>query len=71
MKGFTEVTEEQAREFVRNYPRKLEWDCTGICEPPLGSYNDFTYGFWPDSMVIKVIMDEPKEYYIRNDLIKE
>lgn len=55
---FIEVTREEYLAFIREYPRKLEFDCIGICEPPLGSYNDFSDGkVWPESMVAKEYRD--------------
>ena len=53
------VSKEEFDKFVKSYPNKLEWDVTGICEPPYGSYNDFSEGkIWPDSVVASVIMNE-------------
>lgn len=51
---FKEVTREEYLVFVKNYPTKLHFDCTGICDPPLGSYNDFSHGkVFPESIVAK------------------
>ena len=51
---YKKVTREDYLAFVSNYPNELEFDCTGICEPPMGSYNDFTGGLvWPESIVAK------------------
>jgi len=58
MRKFNEVTRNEYLAHIRAWPNKLEFDCTGICEPPLGSYNDFTDGkVWPDSIVAKEIRD--------------
>jgi hypothetical protein len=58
MNNFIEVTRDEYLEFIRNYPNKLEFDCIGMCEPPLGSYNDFSDGkVWPESMVAKEVRD--------------
>lgn len=46
-----EVTIAQMRAFVAAYPRELEVDVSHICEPPLKTYNDFTMGNWPESVV--------------------
>ena len=36
-----DVTKEEFYKFVKNYPRKLEYNCCGIPELPAISYNDF------------------------------
>ena len=66
---FDKVTKKEFKDFVSNYPNKLDWDVTTICEPPMGNYNDFTKGkVWPESMVAIVrLMDGypyPNEYFI-------
>lgn len=57
--------------FVKNWPNKLEWDCLCTCEPPLGSYNDFTTGkVWPESIVAKIRLHnniQQREYYILSE----
>lgn len=63
MKKFKEVKKEEFDNFVKNYPRPLDWNVTGICEPPLGSYNDLSLGKWPDTMVAKVKIMDGSEYY--------
>ena len=75
--SFIKVSEEEFDAFIKGHPRKLSYDVTGICEPPLGSYNDFRTGkVWPDSVVAKVVLNEamsghpaykgePNDYYIR------
>lgn len=63
MVGFKVVSKEEFQNFVKNYPNVLDWNVTGICEPPLGSHNDFTLGNWPESMVTKVILMDGSEYY--------
>lgn len=58
MAQFKEVSRDEYLAFIRTWPNKLEFDCTGICEPPLGSYNDFSGGkVWPESMVAKEVRD--------------
>lgn len=55
---FREVTRSEYLEFISRYPNKLEFDCTGICEPPLGTHNDFSDGkVWPESVVAKELRD--------------
>lgn len=74
MSEFVKVTREEFYEFVQSYPVVLQWDVTGVCEPPLGSYNDFNLGEWPESIVAKVKMYDgsdyhkgrTKEYFIKN-----
>ena len=83
---FKRVTMEEYISFIKAYPNKLEFDCTGICDPPLETYNDFNLApSWPDSVVAKCnrefrgpnheINDEIPgkfwEYYIRTDINKE
>jgi len=38
-------------EFIPKYPRELTFDSCGISEPPTISYNDFSFGVWPHSIV--------------------
>ena len=55
---YKQVSRDEFFSFVKSWPRSLEWDVAGMCEPPLGSYNDFSDGkVWPESMVAKIIMD--------------
>ena len=56
------VNKEEFYAFIKAYPNQLDFDTTGICDPPLSSYNDFTKGMQPDSMVAKVY---------RNDMLPE
>lgn len=77
--NFKKVTKEQFDLFVQIYPEKLDYHVTHICEPPLGSYNDFSVGKkWPDSMVAKIVLNEsmkghpayhgePNDYFIINN----
>jgi len=55
---FKEVTRDEYLLFIRNWPNKLVFDFAGMCEPPMGSHNDFTDGkVWPESMVAKEMRD--------------
>lgn len=45
------VTREEYQEFIENYPRELVKHVCAIVEPPLITFNDFTLGDWPDSVV--------------------
>lgn len=53
MQEFKQVSEKEFLEFIKNYPNELVMDVTGICEPPMISYNDFKLGDWPESMVAR------------------
>lgn len=54
--------------FIAAYPRPLDINVSGISEPPTKSYNDFTLGNWPESVVASVSLFEiypkgdPKSY---------
>jgi hypothetical protein len=37
--------------FIKAYPRPLVCHVVTICEPPQVTYNDFTLGDWPESVV--------------------
>lgn len=52
-------------EYINNYPYHLTRNITGICEPPLITYNDFSLGNWPDSIVASYYdySDNPNHYY--------
>ena len=46
------VSKEEFEAFLAAYPRPLERDVFGACEPPAVSYNDFERApMWPDSIV--------------------
>jgi len=64
MENFIQVPKEDFQKFIKEYPNKLDYDVTGICDPPLGSYNDFTNGeVWPESMVAKIMLYDGSDYY--------
>ena len=53
-----QVTKAKLDTFVSAYPSALRIDVTGICEPPIKSYNDFSDGkVWPESVVAKVVLN--------------
>jgi hypothetical protein len=54
---FKQVSKEEFQEFLAKYPRKLEHDCSGIPEPPVDTYNDFSLGVWPESIVARISRD--------------
>ncbi len=60
------VTKKEFEDFIKNYPRKLTYDYTGISEPPAVSYNDFELANrWPYSVVANTwkYSDNPNDYY--------
>ena len=62
------VNEETLINFLKNYPRKLNRDVTGICDPPALSYNDFKLADrWPSSIVAIGYLwsDDPKDYFYK------
>ena len=64
------VTKEEFYKFVKNYPRKLTYDCTGISDPPAISYNDFELANrWPYSVMANTwaYSDNPDDYYYDPD----
>lgn len=44
---------EEFYDFIERYPTPLEVDFCQIAEPPVKSWNDFTLGDWPVSVVAK------------------
>jgi len=58
-----DVNKDDFNTFVAAYPRPLHKNVSGISEPPTLTYNDFTRGNWPDSVVAQVMLFEeyPKE----------
>ena len=61
---YKEVSKEEFDKFIQEYPNKLERDVTGICEPPLATYNDFTIASkWPESVVAKVDLYDGSKYH--------
>lgn len=64
---FKQVSVDEFRQFIRDYPHKLIVDICGISEPPLVSYNDFTAGLvWPESIVAKYHDGVPIKYWINS-----
>jgi len=61
----TEVTKEEFKHFINNYPNKLIKDTYMICEPPVLTWNDFTKGDWPISVVASKVLYS--EYYVHED----
>jgi hypothetical protein len=70
MNDWKKVEKDELDVFIKNYPNQLVKDVTGICDPPMLSYNDFSDGkVWPESIVAKVILNtfygESDNYYIK------
>lgn len=67
------VDKKTFEKYIKQYPRKLERDVCGICEPPIVSYNDFSLGKWPDSIVAKTYLydDNPDGYYYEPESKRE
>jgi hypothetical protein len=53
------VTREAFEQFIVSYPRPLERDVAKMCEPPVVTYNDFSLGQWPASIVARHTFEEP------------
>jgi len=52
-----ECSEAEHKAFVNAYPRRLEVDVYRVPEPPVVTWNDFTLGNWPDSVVCGKVME--------------
>ena len=64
------VSKSEFVEFLKNYPRKLDRDVCGICDPPSITYNDFVLANrWPYSVVASTFAydDNPDGYYYEPD----
>ena len=66
-KQYKDVTKQEFDEFIALYPRHLERDVCGICEPPAVSYNDWEIGWWSRSIVASTMLysDNPKDWYYK------
>ena len=64
-KQFKDVTKQEFDEFIASYPRYLERDVCGICEPPAVTYNDWEIGWWSRSVVANTLLydDNPNSFY--------
>ena len=49
--NYDKVTEKEFEDFLIEYPNRLVKNVAGMFDPPLFTYNDFTLGNWPDSVV--------------------
>ena len=64
------VSKSEFVECVKNYPRKLERDVCGICDPPSITYNDFELANrWPYSVVASTFAydDNPDGYFYETE----
>lgn len=65
-----QVSKAEFIEFLKNYPKKLDRDVYGICDPPSITYNDFVLANrWPYSVVASTFAydDNPDGYYYEPD----
>lgn len=55
--------------FIISYPNKLEKDVCGISDPPCVTFNDFTLGEFPQSIVAKTFLwsDNPNDRYYEKE----
>lgn len=53
------VTKEEFEQFILSYPRPLDRDVARMAEPPVVTYNDFSLGMWPQSVVARHTFEEP------------
>lgn len=51
MPDLKECTADELEAFISSYPRELTRDVYAVVEPPLVTFNDFTLGKWPESVV--------------------
>jgi hypothetical protein len=56
------VTKEEFEQFIATYPRSLDRDVAMMCEPPVVTYNDFSLGDWPESIVARHTFEAPDSY---------
>ena len=60
------VTKQEFIDFINSYPRKLERDVFGACDPPSVTYNDFELANrWPYSIIASTMLysDKPEDYW--------
>lgn len=68
---FIPCTDKERKEWLAAYPRKLHGDIDVTCDPPRRTWNDFTLGKWPHSVVAICYLssswygeDYPDDHYI-------
>ena len=59
------VSKDEFDNFIRSYQNELVFDLYAVCEPALITYNDFTLGKYPDSIVAYtwIYGDNPEDRY--------
>jgi len=60
------VNKKEFEEFIKNYPRKLLYNCHRVCTPPAISYNDVELANrYPHSRIANTwaYSDDPDHYY--------
>lgn len=61
---FEQVSKEYFESFITSHPNQLTISISGIPEPPVRFYDDFTTGKrWPESTVAKVKLYDGSEYH--------
>jgi hypothetical protein len=65
------VTKEQFEQFIQSYPRPLNRNVALMCEPPVVTYNDFSLGMWPASVVARHTFESPRSMVPSEWAIKE
>jgi hypothetical protein len=75
MKKFKQASKAEFEEFIESYPNKLESHTSHIITPPIVSFNDFSLGKFPESIVATISMgwlgddgrmatdENPKEFW--------
>lgn len=48
---YEDVSKEAFELFIDSYPRPILVDTSAVADPPVVSYNDFSLGCWPNSVV--------------------
>jgi hypothetical protein len=51
------VTQDEFEHFITTYPRVLDRNVAMMAEPPVVTFNDFTLGKWPASIVARHTFD--------------
>lgn len=67
------VSKLEFENFIDAYQNELEFDCCGISDPPLITYNDFSLGKWPDSIVAQThaYSDDENDYYYEPEELRK
>lgn len=61
------VSKEEFIEFLNKYPRKLEKHTSLIQDPHLVSFNDFSLGMYPETVVACYYLEDNTDYKIREN----